>query len=310
MGRHVLAFLIVLSPFVLPPGVRAQSPEQQIVNDAAAGLGGRDRVLAVKTLQIEGAGHDMNVSQSLRYDELGLLSDIAQIRDYKRSYDLANGRARFEATRQVQYPYFLGNAPARQVQVLDKDIAFNVAANGNATRVFAPGQINARRLEYLRHPLTIVRAALDPANKLANGRTQGNERLVDVTSGRATLTLAVDSSTRLPTRVVVMTDSPTLGDTAIETQFRNTTRSAGCSSRPGSRRRPTGSSAPTSASSSRRWTATSGTSRRPPTWRRRRLRPAPGSRKSRRRRPTRSPRACGSSPERPTTASSSSSAIT
>ena len=32
------------------------TPEQQIVNDAAAALGGRDRVLAVKTLVIEGEG--------------------------------------------------------------------------------------------------------------------------------------------------------------------------------------------------------------------------------------------------------------
>ena len=220
MRTHLLGGLVAAAVFVLPAGGRAQSPEQQIVNDAAAGLGGRDRVLGVKTLQLEGAGHEMNVGQSLRYDELGLLSDIAQLRDIRRSYDLANLRARFEATRQIQYPYYLGDASTRQVQGLDKDVAFNVAPNGNATRVFAPGQINNRRLDYLRHPLTIVRAALDPGSKLANGRTQGGERLVDVTVGRATLTLAVDGSTRLPTRVVVMTDSPTLGDTAIETQFR------------------------------------------------------------------------------------------
>ena len=220
MKRRLFACLILASGFLLPPGAHAQSPEQQIVNDAAAALGGRDRVLAVKTLVIEGAGHDMSVGQALRYDELGLLSDITQIRDYKRAYDLANGRARFEATRHVQI-FYVGDAPARQVQHLDKDVAFNVAGNGNATRVFAPGQIANRRFEYLRHPLTILRAALDPASTLANGRTQGNERLVDVTSGRATLTLAIDGSTRLPTRVVVMTDSATLGDTAVETQFKD-----------------------------------------------------------------------------------------
>jgi hypothetical protein len=60
---------------------------------------------------------------------------------------------------------------------LDGDIAFNVGDNGNATRVF---QLAGRRVEYLRHPLTLMRAALDPKATLSNLRTQGTERLVDL----------------------------------------------------------------------------------------------------------------------------------
>ena len=41
---------------VLPAAGRAQTPEQQVVNDAAAALGGRDKILAVKTMLLEGAG--------------------------------------------------------------------------------------------------------------------------------------------------------------------------------------------------------------------------------------------------------------
>ena len=45
----------------------AQStPEQQIVNDAAAAMGGRDRILAVKTLVIEGDGKNGNLGQRKR----------------------------------------------------------------------------------------------------------------------------------------------------------------------------------------------------------------------------------------------------
>ena len=55
--------------------------------------------------------------------------------------------------------------------------------------------------------------------KLSNPRTQGTERLVDVTSGGATLTLAIDSTTKLPTRVIQMTDTPTMGDTPVELRF-------------------------------------------------------------------------------------------
>jgi glyoxylase-like metal-dependent hydrolase (beta-lactamase superfamily II) len=217
MTRRTFGWLLA-SAVLLGTQAGAQSTEQQIVSDAATALGGRDRILAVKTLVIQGGGHDLNVGQSLRYDELGLQSDVWQIRDYKRMYDLANGRARFEVVRAAQYPYFQGIGGERVVQGLDGDVAFNVAPNGNATRVFG-GQLNARRVEYLRHPLTLVRAALAPSAKLSNGRTQGGDRLVDVTSGGVTLTLAINSSTKLPSRIIQMTDSPTMGDTAIETQF-------------------------------------------------------------------------------------------
>jgi hypothetical protein len=209
---------VLLAAVLLVPGLQAQSTEQQIVADAAAALGGRERVLAVRTLVVQGGGHDLNVGQSLRYDELGLQSDVWQIREYKRMYDLANGRARFEVVRASQYPYYQGIGADRVTQGLDGDVAFTIAPNGNATRVFG-GQANARRIEYLRHPLTLVRAALDPSAKLSNGRTQGADRLVDVTTSGVTLTLGINSTTKLPSRIIQMTDSPTIGDTAVETQF-------------------------------------------------------------------------------------------
>ena len=216
--RYRTLGLLLASAMLLGPGLRAQSAEQQIVNDAAAALGGRERILAVKSLVVQGGGHDLNIGQSLRYDELGLQSDVWQIRDYKRTYDLANGRARFEVVRAAQYPYFQGIGGDRVVQGLDGDVAFNIGGNGNATRVFG-GQLNGRRAEYLRHPLTLVRVALGPSAKLANARTQGADRLVDVTANGVTLTLAINSTTKLPARIIQMTDSPTMGDTAVETQF-------------------------------------------------------------------------------------------
>jgi glyoxylase-like metal-dependent hydrolase (beta-lactamase superfamily II) len=220
MKIHLIACLVVGTCAAALPAM-AQAPERQVVDDAAQALGGRDQVLAARTLLLEGAGHDMNVGQSLRYDELGLQSDVYQIRDYKRAYDLANGRARFEATRQAQYPFYQGDPAQRQVQGLDGGTAFNVAPNGNTVRVFAPGQIDGRKIEYFRHPLTIVRAALQPSARLANARTQGGERLVDVTTDGVTLTLAIDATTKLPSRVIYLVDSATLGDTPIATEFRD-----------------------------------------------------------------------------------------
>src|SRR2546425_1670877 len=203
---------------VLPAAGRAQTAEQQIVNDAAASLGGRERVLAVKTMLLGGAGSQV-AGTSLRYDDLGYSSAINQLRDVKRAYDLANGRARFEATSMAEYAYYIGDAPNRQIQGLDGMVAFNVGANGNATRTFG-NQANGRRVEYLRHPLTLVRAGLESGVKLANARTQGTERLVDITVGDLpTLTLAISATTKLPTRIIQMTDNATMGDTAVALAF-------------------------------------------------------------------------------------------
>jgi glyoxylase-like metal-dependent hydrolase (beta-lactamase superfamily II) len=213
-----LAGFAIASIVLMWTGLSAQSAEQQIVADASMALGGRERILAVKTLIVEGGGRDLNVGQSLRFDDLGLQSDVWQIREYKRAYDLTNTRARFEAIREAQYPFYQGEAAPRLIQSLDGEVAFNVNAEGNATRIFGP-QAAGRLAEYLRHPLTLVRAALQPAARLSNARTQGSERLVDVTIGGATFTLAIDATTKLPTRVVQMIDSATLGDTPVETRF-------------------------------------------------------------------------------------------
>jgi glyoxylase-like metal-dependent hydrolase (beta-lactamase superfamily II) len=191
-------------------------PEQQIVNDAAAALGGRDRILAVKTLVLEGEGSNGNLGQDMTPDAT---SQAFAISGYRRAIDLAAPRARTEQTRTPNFAYFQGQQPQKQIAGIDGDVGYNVAANGTATRV-ANAAAKDRRVEIYHHPLTIVRAALDPAAKLANPRSANNQRVVDVTTASGLLlTLAVDETTKLPSRVVSMTDNPNLGDVAIETTF-------------------------------------------------------------------------------------------
>ena len=197
-------------------GACAQPPEQQIVNDAAAALGGRDRIMAVKTLVIEGDGKNGNLGQDLTPEAT---TEAFMLSGYKRAIDVAGRRARLEQTRTPNFAYFQGMAPQKQVQGIDGDVAYNVAPNGTATRA-ANAVAKDRKIELYHHPLTIVRAALDPAAKLANPRTAGNERVVEVTTADGVqLTLAIDSATKLPSRVVSMTDNTNLGDVAIETSF-------------------------------------------------------------------------------------------
>ena len=191
-------------------------PEQQLVNDAAAALGGRDRIIAVKTLTIEGDGSNGNLLQDMTPDASGQLFLLS---GYKRSIDATGGRARTEQTRTPNFAYFQGNAPQQQIQGIDGDVAYNIGANGTATRG-SNAVARDRRAEIFHHPLTLIRAALDPAAKLSKFAIAGSERVVDVTLPDGLLvTLAVDATTKLPTRAVSMTDNPNLGDVAIVTTF-------------------------------------------------------------------------------------------
>jgi glyoxylase-like metal-dependent hydrolase (beta-lactamase superfamily II) len=192
------------------------SPEQQIVNDAAAALGGRERILAIRTLAIEGEGMNGNLGQDMTPEAT---SQLFTITGYRRDLDVARGRVRVEQTRTPNFAYFQGNQPQKQVLGFDGAVGYNVLPNGTATRV-TTAIANDRRADIYHHPITVIRAALDPSATLSNPHALDNERIVDIeTENGPKFTLAVDAVSRLPTRVVSMTDNLNLGDVAIETRF-------------------------------------------------------------------------------------------
>jgi glyoxylase-like metal-dependent hydrolase (beta-lactamase superfamily II) len=192
------------------------TPEQQVINDAAEALGGAERIQAVKTIVIEGEGTNGNLGQDMSPDAT---SQTFTITGYKRAVDLGSGRVRIEQTRTPNFTYFQGQQAQTQVTGLDGDVAYNIGANGSATRA-AEAVAKDRRAEAYHHPLAAVRAALDPAARLSNPHSQGNESVVDIaTRDGVNLTFAIDSTTKLPTRVVSMTDNTNLGDVAVETSF-------------------------------------------------------------------------------------------
>ena len=190
--------------------------QNDVVTDAAAAMGGRDRILAVRTLVIEGEGMNGNLGQDMTPEATGQQFTVS---GYRRVVDLTNGRARIEQTRTPTFVYFQGPAPQKQVLGIDGDVGYNVAANGSATRI-APAAARDRRVEYYHHPLTVIRAALEPSATLSNMRTAGRESLVDIALANGVqLTLGIDASTKLPARVTSRTDNPVLGDVVIETTF-------------------------------------------------------------------------------------------
>jgi glyoxylase-like metal-dependent hydrolase (beta-lactamase superfamily II) len=194
------------------------TPEQQIVGDAATALGGRERILAVKTLIIEGQGTQYTLGEDLAPNATGQTYSVT---GYRRAVDLGGARARVELTRTPNFPLYLGPAPQKQVQGLDGSLGYNVGPNGMATRI-PDGAAADRRAEWMLHPLLAVRAALDPTAKVVNPRAEGGQSLVDVTTadGQA-FTLAIDATTKLPARISTRRDDAYLGDVTLSTSVSN-----------------------------------------------------------------------------------------
>jgi glyoxylase-like metal-dependent hydrolase (beta-lactamase superfamily II) len=211
----VLRNLSVCLVLLLVAACTRVSPEQKLVRDAAAALGGQDRIAAAKTLTEIGTGVQYNLGQELTPDAH---SQTYTVSAYRRMFDAAGARARTELTRKPEFVHFQGPAPQTQVSGVDGEVAYNIGGNGNATR--APQAAAERRNELLQHPLTAIRAALDPAAKLSNLRSEGGQSLLDVSAvdGRQ-FTLAVDATTHLPGRVSARGDNANLGDVTNSTAF-------------------------------------------------------------------------------------------
>src|SRR5688572_8430983 len=211
---------------------QATSAERQQVIRVADALGGRDRVLALKTLQIVGYGElaYFNGGGNITADP-NAPQKWQKVLEYTRTIDLEHWRTRVQQRLKMDFVFAstIGQLGLnRTSETLDGDVAYNVgggflAAPQSGTpqpQPAGPAAVRQRRMELLAHPITIVRAALDPASKLSNLRQQGNLRLVDVTVRQGdTLTLAVTATTNRPAWVGYIGPNANLGDVTYRTAF-------------------------------------------------------------------------------------------
>ena len=206
--------------------------EQQLVTRVAEALGGRARLLQLKTLQIVGYGElayfngGGNITADPRAPQ-----KWQKVLDYARVIDLEHWRTRVQQRLKMDF-VFASTAGQlglnRTSETLDGDVAFNIGGGFLAPPSTTPPQpqpagaaaARQRRMELLAHPVTIVRAALEPATTLRNLRSQGELRLVDVTVRQGdTLTLAVHGTTFLPVWVSYVGPNVNLGDVTYRTAF-------------------------------------------------------------------------------------------
>jgi glyoxylase-like metal-dependent hydrolase (beta-lactamase superfamily II) len=183
------------------------------LDDVARAMGGRDRVLAVRTLVLEGRGENYNLGQNHTPDAP---LPVFEVTEYRRLYDFPQRRWRLE---QVRTPQFRAGNPAAQRQriALDQGVAFNVLPDGRAQRVGAAAFAD-RVNELLYHPVGLLQQALAPETRITTLATpQG--RLFRINTRTNEVDLFVDPSTSLPLMALKYVHHPMLGDVLLETEF-------------------------------------------------------------------------------------------
>jgi glyoxylase-like metal-dependent hydrolase (beta-lactamase superfamily II) len=232
--RFVVLSITVAIVTALVAGLAAQGtgPERQLVARAAEALGGRDRVMAVKTLQIVGYGElaYFNGGGNITGDPHAP-QKWQKVLDYTRTIDLEHGRTRVQQRLKMDFVFAstVGQLGLnRSNETLDGDVAYNIGGGFLAApqagtpqpQAAGPAAARQRRMELLAHPLMIVRAALDPSSTLANLRREGDLQIVDVTVRQGdTVTLAVNRTSNLPAWVRYVGPNANLGDVTYRTAF-------------------------------------------------------------------------------------------
>ncbi len=189
-------------------------PDAQLVQDAAAALGGVGAIERVGTLTVAGDGESYWLGENPSPDA----NPPNFFATFSRIFDWGNQRFRFE---ELRTPRFVtpNDATARVVTALDGDVAFDTDPFDKSTR--QPDHlVRTRHGELLHHPVGVLQAALDPGATVSGLRQHENFEVVDITTADGIeVTLFVDRQSKRPARVTSVGAHPMLGDTELETEF-------------------------------------------------------------------------------------------
>ena len=208
--RLYLGFLVL----TVWPACAQPTPEQQFLDDAAAALGGRNRIQAVKTLTIEGEGTNYNLGQDMKPDAA---TQQFAVTGYKRQIDVANSRQRVEQTRTPKFAYFQGPQPQKQILGLDDRSPTTSTPAGAATRlgtrrssIGAPTAITIRwrscARRWIRKPRSATSGRLAPCARPTSPSRAADACTMSIDAAGVPLSI---SSSR--------TTHPNLGDVVITT---------------------------------------------------------------------------------------------
>jgi len=198
------------------PGTTARAA----IEAAAAALGGADRIRALKNVTLVGYAQYAYQQGGGNISPLpGAPQKYIAANDYRRVYDLEHGRMLHQERRNDLFPFanYAGHDFALQRQGLDGEVAYNINAQGQATR---GGDARDRRMWMHTNPVVAVRAALDPANSLSNRRVEKGLTLVDLTLKEGDLlTIGIRPPSNLPAFVRWIGPQVNLGEVTYTTSF-------------------------------------------------------------------------------------------
>ena len=196
---------VIALAFVLPAVLAAQSPTLDAV---AAAMGGKDRILAVRTLVLEGTGEQLNFGQNLT----PTADTKFEMTAYQAFIDYANRRHLVDITREPRF--VTANAAAQRIRLgVDGDVAYGLLPNGNMTRGNAQAALDRARDRVLT-PIGFIQAAYAPGTELSEEAADRGLRRVRINVGGEKFAMYVDPLTSLPTTIEKIIDVPMLGDVA------------------------------------------------------------------------------------------------
>jgi glyoxylase-like metal-dependent hydrolase (beta-lactamase superfamily II) len=183
------------------------------VEAAAKALGGSDRLHAIRNITLFGYGNYAyqfgggNVTPSIH-----AVQRYEAANDLRRVFDFEHDRYQQFERRNMSFTFALealtSNLPVNQI--LDGDIAYDIAPDGTASRirrfVQSPWQLDGvhmRRMWMLNDPVALIRAALDPGATLSGLRTEntadGPVEVIDLRLPEGDrLAFALSARTHLP----------------------------------------------------------------------------------------------------------------
>jgi len=187
---------------------------QGVLNEVAEAMGGRDRILAVQRLVVEGTGENFNLGQNASPEaELPRFELTA----YRRVTDFERARWHQDQTRTPTFVTANRN-PQRQITALAGDVAFNVSPAGDATR--APDAVSRdRQRDLLLHPIGFMLAAFAPGAVLRLEPVDSTHDRVYLDVGGESYAMTVDRSTELPVSLSTRVSNANLGDVALEVLY-------------------------------------------------------------------------------------------
>jgi glyoxylase-like metal-dependent hydrolase (beta-lactamase superfamily II) len=204
--RFIRAATATLALSAAADSLTAQS---RILDAVSRAMGGKDRVLAVRTLLLEGTGEQFNFGQN----NTPMAETKFAVTSYRLEADVANWRHLIDVTREPRFT--TGNMAPQRIRLgLDRDVGYGILPSGNMTRASAQAAAD-RQHTLLLHPIVFVQAAYRSGAQVTDEAAGANARRIRLDAGGREYIMSVDTRTSLPTRIETTVDQAMLGDVKL-----------------------------------------------------------------------------------------------